>query len=240
MLIAKTGVQHVHHAAKTFDIGVYFEANGHGTVVFGPTFYSYIAQAEALFMAAEASRPVSLQRLRLIPSLINQAVGDALSDLLLVDAILHIKGWDLFKWNALYSDMPSRMSKLKVTDRKCIVLYCIDRTVVRRLSCLCPWVSHLPIFLVFLLQTSGTIVKTSENDTECLAPANVQKGLNAAMKEFNGRSFVRPSGTEDVVRVYAEAETREAANQLAAKAEHIVHTLCGGVGEPPVFPPSRM
>jgi len=24
----------VHHAAKVFDIGVYFEANGHGTVLF--------------------------------------------------------------------------------------------------------------------------------------------------------------------------------------------------------------
>ena len=31
---AKTGVKHVHHAAKAFDIGVYFEANGHGTVLF--------------------------------------------------------------------------------------------------------------------------------------------------------------------------------------------------------------
>jgi len=29
-----TGVKHLHHAAMQFDIGVYFEANGHGTVVF--------------------------------------------------------------------------------------------------------------------------------------------------------------------------------------------------------------
>lgn len=29
-----TGVKHLHHKALTFDIGVYFEANGHGTVVF--------------------------------------------------------------------------------------------------------------------------------------------------------------------------------------------------------------
>ena len=120
VLIAKTGVQHVHHAAKTFDIGVYFEANGHGTVVFGPSFYLYLAQAESLFMTAEKARPTSLERLRVLPSLINQAVGDALSDLLLVDAILHIKGWDLKQWNQLYSDMPSRMTKLKVTDRKCL------------------------------------------------------------------------------------------------------------------------
>jgi len=27
-----TGVKHLHHRALQFDIGVYFEANGHGTV----------------------------------------------------------------------------------------------------------------------------------------------------------------------------------------------------------------
>ena len=30
----------------------------------------------------------------------------------------------------------------------------------------------------------------------------------------NGRSFVRPSGTEDCVRVYAEATTREKADGM--------------------------
>jgi phosphomannomutase len=29
-----TGVKFLHHKAQEFDIGVYFEANGHGTVVF--------------------------------------------------------------------------------------------------------------------------------------------------------------------------------------------------------------
>ena len=27
-----TGVKHLHHKAKEYDVGVYFEANGHGTV----------------------------------------------------------------------------------------------------------------------------------------------------------------------------------------------------------------
>jgi len=29
-----TGVKFLHHKAQEFDIGVYFEANGHGTVVY--------------------------------------------------------------------------------------------------------------------------------------------------------------------------------------------------------------
>jgi phosphoacetylglucosamine mutase len=87
---------------------------------------------------------------------------------------------------------------------------------------------------------AGNVVKTNENDTICLAPANVQAELDAAMQEFSGRCFVRPSGTEDVVRVYAEADTRETVEQLSAKAEEIVHALCGGIGDPPEFPNSRM
>ena len=31
---AKTGVKYLHHKALDFDIGVYYEANGHGTVLF--------------------------------------------------------------------------------------------------------------------------------------------------------------------------------------------------------------
>lgn len=29
-----TGVKHLHHKALDYDIGVYFEANGHGTIIF--------------------------------------------------------------------------------------------------------------------------------------------------------------------------------------------------------------
>ena len=32
--LAKTGVKFVHHKAMEYDVGVYFEANGHGTVLF--------------------------------------------------------------------------------------------------------------------------------------------------------------------------------------------------------------
>jgi phosphoacetylglucosamine mutase len=49
----------------------------------------------------------------------------------------------------------------------------------------------------------------------------------------NGRSFVRSSGTEDVVRVYAEAVTQKEADELAATVARHVHHICGGVGPIP-------
>lgn len=36
------------------------------------------------------------------------------------------------------------------------------------------------------------------------------------------RCFVRPSGTEDVVRIYAEAATREEADLLARETHNII------------------
>ena len=36
MVRTPTGVKYLHEAAKQFDIGIYFEANGHGTVLFSP------------------------------------------------------------------------------------------------------------------------------------------------------------------------------------------------------------
>lgn len=34
VVFTPTGVKHLHHEAEHFDVGVYFEANGHGTILF--------------------------------------------------------------------------------------------------------------------------------------------------------------------------------------------------------------
>lgn len=49
--------------------------------------------------------------------LINQAVGDALSDMLLCEAILIRQKWSLEDWANIYTDLPSRQLKVKVKDR---------------------------------------------------------------------------------------------------------------------------
>ena len=38
-------MKHLHHKALEFDVGVYFEANGHGTVIFSPSAIEAIKQA---------------------------------------------------------------------------------------------------------------------------------------------------------------------------------------------------
>ena len=45
--IAKTGVKFVHHKAMEYDIGLYFEANGHGTVTFKDHVIKRLEEEEA-------------------------------------------------------------------------------------------------------------------------------------------------------------------------------------------------
>ena len=42
-----TGVKHLHHKASGYDVGVYFEANGHGTVLFSDGATEKIVKAAA-------------------------------------------------------------------------------------------------------------------------------------------------------------------------------------------------
>jgi phosphoacetylglucosamine mutase len=46
----------------------------------------------------------------------------------------------------------------------------------------------------------------NDNETRLIQPIAVQNEIDALVSQVNkGRCFIRPSGTEDVVRIYAEA-----------------------------------
>ena len=44
---AKTGVKYLHHKAHEFDLGIYFEANGHGTVLLSKPFLDALSSWQA-------------------------------------------------------------------------------------------------------------------------------------------------------------------------------------------------
>ncbi|KAJ3177171.1 Phosphoacetylglucosamine Mutase [Geranomyces variabilis] len=192
VVFTATGVKHLHHAAEEFDVGVYFEANGHGTVLFSPA-------AIKAFHTTDGSTDAqkrALETLRALTDLINQTVGDALSDLLMVEAILVSKNKSFSEWDSDYSDLASRLEKVTVSNR-------LEFVAVKA-------------------------------DTELSKPEGLQAKINQQMAKFkHGRSFVRPSGTEDVVRVYAEAATQADADLLAAIVCGIIFDHHGGVGTRP-------
>lgn len=68
-----------------------------------------------LLFASGSEQQKAALRLLAVSKLINQAVGDALSGLLLVEAILLHMQWTIHKWNELYQDLPSRQLKVSLT-----------------------------------------------------------------------------------------------------------------------------
>ncbi|KAL7914633.1 hypothetical protein GGI35DRAFT_474367 [Trichoderma velutinum] len=108
-----TGVKHLHHAACQFDVGVYFEANGHGTVVFSQ-------EALRVFREKKPQSPAqkdALETLAAVGDLINQTVGDAISDMLMVEVILAHKAWSLKDWATTYTDLPNRLVRVEVANK---------------------------------------------------------------------------------------------------------------------------
>jgi len=108
-----TGVKHLHHAAMGFDVGVYFEANGHGTVLFSSDAVRAFATKEPMSPAQKDA----LDTLAAVADLINQTVGDAISDMLLVEVVLAHKAWSLRDWATTYTDLPNRLVRVEVKDK---------------------------------------------------------------------------------------------------------------------------
>lgn len=192
----KTGVKHLHHAALSYDIGVYFEANGHGTVVYSDKAKKAIA---SIAQEGEPEQRKAAQLLLNFIDITNETVGDAISDLLLVETVLCARGHDARQWMSAYTDLPCRQLKVTVQDRNAI--------------------------------------STTDAERQCTSPEGLQTRINELVATYtSGRSFVRPSGTEDVVRVYAEADTQQSADRLAAEVAQAVYDLAGGVGTRPEIP----
>ena len=102
--MAKTGVKYLHPLAAANDVGTYFEANGHGTVLFKKSFVQRLRELDAnkLSETQEAAR----ERLLWASVLVNQAVGDALSDALFLEAVMITMDISLEQFSHLYENLP--------------------------------------------------------------------------------------------------------------------------------------
>ncbi|KAG7830776.1 hypothetical protein KL920_001367 [Ogataea angusta] len=108
-----TGVKHLHHKAQEYDIGLYFEANGHGTVLFSDDFIDSLKSAHSSL--PEGKR--ALKTLILLTELINQTVGDSISDLFAVLLALRIQDKTCVDWGRDYTELPNKLFKVLVKDR---------------------------------------------------------------------------------------------------------------------------
>ncbi|EJW80999.1 phosphoglucomutase/phosphomannomutase domain-containing protein, partial [Wuchereria bancrofti] len=180
-----TGIKNLQKEAVKYDIAVYFEANGHGTVYFSPRFYDIL---RTIIIHKDVDQTIQIKRLLYFSKLLNTVVGDAMTDLLAVEMILKHYDWTVENWNNMYKELPNVQKKLRVINRS-----------------------------MFQMNADETCVKLRK----------LQGVIDTIVSKYtDGRSFVRPSGTEDVVRIYAEAATKRDAEAIANEVEVVVAEYC--------------
>lgn len=98
-----TGVKHLHAAACKYDIGIYFETNGHGTI---------------LFNNHESGLYPKLDNLK---NMCNQLIGDAICDFFVVLTILNDLAMSPQDWYNLYQKKPSLISKVETPSQTNVI-----------------------------------------------------------------------------------------------------------------------
>ncbi len=169
-LLCPTGVKNAHPIVLQFDIGANDEPNGHGTIV---------GKWEKINAALKGSEDkLEAKKLKAFLELSNMCVGDAMANVLMLEAIMRDMDWSVKDLASIYQDNPSKTYKAVVKDR--------------------------------------TKFKVIWDESRLTQPIELQTVIDAEVaKVEEGKAFVRPSGTEDILRIYAEAKTSEQMESLA-------------------------
>lgn len=187
LILAKTGVKHLHHKAKDYDIAIYFESNGHGTVFHNEKTLEKISEIKNSSDANENDKAI-LNLLTDFLKVFNPTVGDSLSVVICAEKCLKILNLKISNVYDLYENIPSVNMKKIVKEKG--------------------------------------VYKTNEDDSRLIQPLDIQSKIDEIVLEYSsefGRCFVRASGTEDIVRIYAEAKTAEIAQKIANRVFEIVY-----------------
>lgn len=176
VVLAQTGVKNFVREARKYDIGIYFEPNGHGSVTFSKRILDKLEQNDNTAI------------LKIFSKMFDPCVGDALANLLILKGSLRSPS-ELMK----YRENFSRLLTVKVKNK--------------------------------------SILKVDINNI-VLEP-EIQKKIDEEILKFKGRAFVRPSGTEDLVRVFAECPIESHCDKLALNVAQIIYDECDGIGPLP-------
>lgn len=89
--------------------------------------------------------------------------------------------------------------------------------------------TELPSKQVKVAVKDKSLLCCSEDETRLLQPASLQVDIDNIVRSIcptHGRCFVRPSGTEDVVRIYAEASIESEVDRIIDEVRQAIHVYC--------------
>lgn len=175
--ISHTGVKNFIRHAKSYDVGVYFEPNGHGSCYFSPKARKHINE--------DNSKEGKI--LQVLSQMFDPSIGDAFANFLICEVLADFD-------TELYDEFPTQNLVVRVKDKSILIM---------------------------------------DAKNEVVEPQGVQKRINDLIKKFRGKGFVRPSGTEDCIRVHVEARRQMVADELCVNIGQVVYDMCEGIGNCP-------
>ncbi|EAN33210.1 Phosphoacetylglucosamine mutase [Theileria parva strain Muguga] len=195
-----SGLKNAEKLAEKYDISLYYETNGHGNIVYNRNFYSKDCFQSLAGQSTNSHSPSSLHDLEissLDTSMTNSTISslsdfkDELSDTLLFDFLeIFFPSGDAIL-NSMFLELAFRVLKLSFHD--CLNFYTDFPS------------SH---FQYNLKPELKTLFSSSANETVLNEPKILQDKIDAKTRQFRFcRAFLRPSGTEPLLRIYVEGET---------------------------------
>ena len=104
-----TGVKYAHPVVKNYVIGANDEPNGHGTIAI---------KWDELDQALEGLEDrIEAQKLRALLRISNIYVGDAVANLLMIEAVLRDTDQSIDTFSSMYQEFPNKMFKAHVANR---------------------------------------------------------------------------------------------------------------------------
>lgn len=170
--IATTGIKNFVKSAKKYDIGIFFEPNGHGGIVFSQNARNYLDS-------------INLSGLYKI---FDPSIGDPLADLLVLETLIPNINEKLY--------IPTPMRIINV---------------------------HTKEYVQIILNENKKVIK----------PQKLATAIEELNGKYHGIVFIRPSGTEKLVRIFVQSEKKDDCDILCINAAQAVYDICGGIGPHP-------
>lgn len=108
-IMVPTGVKNAHPVVQKYVIGANDEPNGHGTIC-----VKWDELKEALKGKEDQ---MAARKLKALLRISNIYVGDAIANLLMIEAVLRDMNYSIQDFSKLYQEYPSKMFKAVVNDR---------------------------------------------------------------------------------------------------------------------------
>lgn len=176
-----TGVKNLHPIAEKADIGIYFETNGHGTILYREELLERLNEHELVTILDNENTPT--RQLKRILCLGNPYAGDAIRDWMITAICLDVLQYTVDDWYSMYEETPNLKGKFVGADRNKMRVEQEDRLIVE--------------------------------------PAGLHEKLQGVME--GGRFIIRPSGTEDMIRLYLEHPNEKKLPELMNQVQQLLH-----------------